>query len=139
MRLGLAAFVGGLVGTGLRLCVDVFMPHSASEFPFGTLVVNVVGALVLGWLVAGLWTRPGMPLWLKVALGPGVLGAFTTFSAVMVSVVAASSAGLWGLAGLYLVATIVFGFGAAALGLWSGSLVAHRPIPAEIPDEGSTL
>lgn len=139
MLLGLAAFVGGLLGTGLRLCADLGLSHSDTEFPFGTVIVNVSGALVLGWLVGGLWTRPGVPQWLKVALGPGVLGSFTTFSAVMVSVVAQSSAGLWGLAGLYLLATLVLGFAAAGFGLWSGSVLAHRPIPAEIPDDGRTL
>jgi CrcB protein len=139
MRLGLAAFVGGLLGTGLRLTADLGLPHDTTGFPFGTLIVNVAGALVLGWLVGGLWTRPDVPQWLKVAAGPGVLGSFTTFSAVMVSVVAQASAGLWGLAGLYLLVTLVLGFGAAAFGLWSGSRVAHRPIPVEIPDDGRTL
>lgn len=139
MRLGLAAFVGGLLGTGLRLGADLALPHDTAAFPFSTVIVNVVGALMLGWLVGGVWTRPGVPQWLKVAIGPGVLASFTTFSAVMVSVVAQASAGLWGLAGLSLLATLVLGFGAAALGLWSGSRLAHQPIPAEIPDDGRTL
>jgi CrcB protein len=139
MPLALAAFVGGVLGTGLRLAADLAFPHADAAFPVSTLGVNVLGALVLGWLVGGLWTRPGVPRWLKVALGPGVLGSFTTFSAVMVSLVAQSSAGLWGLAGGYLLATLVLGFGAAAFGLWSGSRLAHRPIPVEIPDDGSTL
>jgi len=139
MPLVLAAFIGGVLGTGLRLAVDLAFPQPNDAFPAATLGVNVLGALLLGWLVGGLWTRPGVPRWLKVALGPGVLGSFTTFSAVMVSLVGASSAGSWGLAGLDLVATLLLGFGAAAFGLWSGSRLAHRPIPAEIPDEGSTL
>lgn len=139
MRLGLAAFVGGLLGTALRLAVDLAFPHTDAAFPAGTVGVNVLGALVLGWLVGSLWTRHGVPLWLKVALGPGLLGAFTTFSAVMVSLVAESAAGLWGLAGVYLLVTVVLGFGAAAFGLWFGSRLAHHPIPVEIPDDGRTL
>jgi len=139
MRVGLAVFVGGLLGTGLRLAVDLAFPHTDAAFPAGTVAVNVLGALVLGWLVGSLWTRPGVPLWLKAALGPGLLGAFTTFSAVMVSVVAQSAMGLWGLAGMYLLVTVALGFGAAAFGLWFGSRLAHHPIPAEIPDDGRTL
>ncbi|SDK03585.1 CrcB protein [Cryobacterium psychrotolerans] len=139
MPLALAAFLGGVLGTGLRLATDLVFPHADAGFPAGTLGVNVLGALMLGWLVGGLWTRPGIPRWLKVALGPGLLGSFTTFSAVTVSLVEQSSAGLWGLAGLYLLATLALGFGAAAFGLWAGSRLAHRPIPVEIPDDGSTL
>lgn len=138
MRLVLAAFGGGLVGTALRLGVDLALPHTDTEFPLGTLLVNVLGALVLGWLVGGLWTRPSLPRWLKVALGPGLMGGFTTFSAVMVSLVAQSAAGLWGLALLYLAVTIVAGFGAAALGLWTGGRLAHRPTRVELPDDGRT-
>ena len=63
-----------------------------------------------------------MPQWLKAALGPGLLGSFTTFSAVMVSLVALVSADSWALAAVYLLSTLVLGFAAAALGLWLGSL-----------------
>ncbi|TFD55537.1 CrcB family protein [Cryobacterium frigoriphilum] len=128
MRLILAAFVGGCLGTSLRFAADLAVPHSNDQFAAGTLVVNVLGALVLGWLVGGLWTRPSVPAWLKVALGPGLLGSFTTFSAVMVSVVAQGSTGLWALATGYLIASVVLGFGAAALGLWFGG---RLPRPRE--------
>lgn len=134
MRLILAALGGGCVGTGLRLAVDTAVPHADDQFPVGTLVVNVLGALVLGWLVGGLWMRPTVPAWLKVALGPGVLGSFTTFSAVMVSSVALAAAELWLLAAGYLVVSVGLGFAAAALGLRLGGLdgqardrLARRP------------
>jgi CrcB protein len=129
VRLGLAVFLGGMVGTGLRLGIDRTLPHTDAQFPVGTLVANVTGAFVLGWLVAGLWTRPAVPRWLKVALGPGVLGAFTTFSAVMVSLVTLASASAWPLAWLYLAATLLLGFAAAALGLGLGGRLRHRPVP----------
>ncbi|MBC7443246.1 MAG: CrcB family protein [Ramlibacter sp.] len=120
LRLGPAVFLGGMVGTGLRLGIDLALPHADAEFPVGTLIANVGGAFVLGWLVAGLWTRPAVPPWLKAALGGGLLGSFTTFSAVMVSLVALVSAGYSTLAWAYLAATLLFGFAAAALGLRLG-------------------
>ncbi|MFC5931362.1 CrcB family protein [Cryobacterium melibiosiphilum] len=126
MRLILAAFLGGVLGTSLRFAADVAVPHTTDQFPTGTLLVNVLGAAALGWLVGGLWTRPAVPAWLKVALGPGVLGSFTTFSAVMVSLVAQGAAGLWTLAVGYLAASVVLGFAAAALGLWLGRLFDER-------------
>ena len=46
-----------------------------SQTTSGTLIVNVVGAVLLGWLAAGPWDRN--ELWV---LGTGFLGSFTTFS-----------------------------------------------------------
>jgi fluoride exporter len=114
----LAVFLGGALGTLLRLQLDVFIPHRDDEFPLSTLLINVVGSLVLSILVSRLW--PVAPAWVRAGLGPGLVGGFTTFSAVMVSMVtlAASSQVLLALG--YLVATLLLGFGAAALGFRIG-------------------
>jgi len=127
VRNALAVFAGGIIGTALRLGIDRALPHSDTQFPASTLIINTLGAFALGWLVAGLWTRPAVPAWLKLVLGPGVLGAFTTFSAVMVSLVSLGAASSWPLAGLYLLATLLLGFPAAALGVWLGGRIRHRP------------
>lgn len=118
MRELVAVLVGGAIGTALRLAIDTAVPHGDSEFPVSTLVINTVGALALGILVARLWPRASA--WLRAGLGAGLLGSFTTFSAVTVSLVALSSAGEWMLAAGYLVATLALGWGAAALGLSLG-------------------
>ncbi|HSP76630.1 MAG TPA: CrcB family protein [Cryobacterium sp.] len=138
MRLAPAVFLGGMVGTGLRLGIDQALPHPDTAFPASTLIANTIGAFVLGWLAAGLWTRPGLPAWVKATLGPGLLGSFTTYSAVMVSLVALGAAGFTTLGWAYLAATLLLGFGAAALGLLLGNRLRHRPLPL-IPDAGSTL
>ena len=135
----LAVAIGGLVGTGLRLACDLAFPHADGEFPVETLVVNLVGAFVLGWLVGGLWTRPTTPFWLKAGLGSGLLGSFTTLSAVMASLLLLTAGGEAGLAVAYLLASVVGGLGLAAAGLRIGSLIAHRPMPTEITDAGETL
>lgn len=113
-----AALVGGVCGTGLRMLIDLAVPHTNSEFPLGTLLLNVVGAFVLGILVARLWS--GASEWLKAGLGAGLLGSFTTFSALMVSLVAQTTSGLWMMAAAYLVLSLVLGLAAAALGLRAG-------------------
>lgn len=110
--------VGGLVGTSLRLGLDTAMPHPDDTFPLSTLIINVVGALVLGVLAARLWGSA--PSWLRAGLGPGLLGSFTTFSALAISLVTLSISGQWMLALAYFAATLLFGFGAAALGLRFG-------------------
>jgi CrcB protein len=138
VRLAPAVFLGGALGTALRFGTDLALPHSAGQFPAGTLLVNAIGAFVLGWLVAGLWTRPAVPQWLKAALGPGLLGSFTTFSAAMVSLVTLASANSWALAAGYLAATLLLGFAAAGLGLWLGARLSHPPAGLAATDVGGT-
>lgn len=118
MRILLAVFVGGALGTAVRLGVDVIVVHHDDQFPLSTLIVNVAGSFVLAILVSRLW--PVTPAWVRAGLGPGFLGGFTTFSAVMVSMVTLASSSQIVLALAYLAATLVLGFGAASLGFWLG-------------------
>jgi CrcB protein len=123
----LAAVVGGgAVGTGLRLAVDLLLPHADDGFPVATLLVNVVGAFALGLLVAQLW--PIAAPWLRAGLGAGLLGSFTTFSALALSVVTLATTDQWMLALAYLVASVTLGLTAAALGLRAG----HRRPPTSL-------
>ncbi len=114
MRALLAVFVGGAVGTALRLGIDLVVPGAA----LSTLVVNTVGAFALALLVARVW--PVAPDWVRAGLGAGLLGSFTTFSAIALSVVAFAHAGEWMPAAAYLAATLILGLAAAALGLRLG-------------------
>lgn len=125
MKALLAVVAGALIGTGLRLGIDALLPHAADEFPWSTLIINVTGAFALGALVARVWPRA--PHWIRAGLGTGLLGSFTTFSALAVALVTLAQASEWLLAGLYLVASLVAGLGAALLGLRLGS----RPEPLE--------
>lgn len=132
MRAVLAVAAGALVGTGLRLGVDVLLPHGGGQFPVGTFLVNIVGSLALGFLVARVW--PTAPEWLRAGLGPGVLGSFTTFSALAVSAVELTASGDAGSAILYVAASLIGGIAAAATGIRLGS----RPgaaVPEIGPDE----
>ena len=113
-----AVFVGGAAGTALRLTIDSLIVHSDSEFPLSTLLINIVGSLVLALLVSRVWSR--VTDWVKAGLGPGLVGGFTTFSAVMVSMVTLAASNEILLALVYFALTIVFGFGAAAAGFWIG-------------------
>ncbi|MFZ2964381.1 MAG: CrcB family protein, partial [Rhodoglobus sp.] len=83
--------------------------------PWSTLGINVLGSFLLGALVSVAWDRT--PAWLRAGLGPGLLGSFTTFSALAVSLVTLAGAGAWMPAAAYLVASIVLGLAAALLGL----------------------
>ena len=131
MRTLLAVFVGGALGTAVRLELDALIVHSDSEFPLSTLLINIVGSFLLAIFVSRLW--PVLPDWLRAGLGPGLVGGFTTFSAVMASMVTLAASSQIALALLYLVLTIALGFGSAALGFFLGR--DPRPTPPIDVDE----
>jgi len=124
VRSASAVLVGGAVGTSLRLLVGALLPAPDDGVAVPTLVVNVVGAFVLGVLVGRLW--PIAPDWLRLGLGTGLLGSFTTFSAFAASTVALGAAGAVPALLLEVGLTLVLGLGAAALGV----AVGGRPAPA---------
>jgi CrcB protein len=119
-----AVFVGGMLGTSARVAIDALLPHGDTEFPLSTLLINVIGSFVLGALVTGLW--PIVPTWVRAGLGTGILGSFTTFSALAVAVTTVTVGGNLGLAALDLVLTLLLGFTAAALGLMLGQRAHGR-------------
>jgi fluoride exporter len=114
----LAVALGGVLGTGARLTIDTLVHQPAS-----TLAVNVVGSFTLALLVARLWSSAAP--WLKAGLGAGLLGSFTTFSALAVTLVSLGFS--WG-AALYLVLSIGLGLLAAWAGLRLGS---RRVVPID--------
>ena len=138
----LAVAVGGALGTGARWGVDTLLPSATpGTLSVSTVVVNVVGSFALGLVVAALWPRPGVPLWLKAGVGTGVLGSFTTFSAVTLNVVAgALEANLLAVVGALLFST-VFGLLAAWGGLLLGAKLfrLHASQGPIIPDGGADL
>ena len=138
----LAVALGGVLGTGARWGIDVLLPHTTpGTFALSTVVVNVAGSFVLGLLVAALWPRPRLPQWFKAGVGTGVLGSFTTFSAVSLNVVASAvEANILATLGA-LVLSVVLGLLAAWAGLVVGARVAGRSTvqASSIPDGGSDL
>ena len=71
---------GGFIGAGLRFLVGTAVQRAlpAAMFPYGTMAVNVLGCLVIGFIAA--WRAPLEPA-LRLFLMVGLLGGFTTYSA----------------------------------------------------------
>lgn len=115
-----AVALGGAAGALLRWLVDLSLPAGAG-WPWATLLVNVLGCAVLGWLV----TRDDLhqpAWWLRPGVGTGLLGGFTTFSTYAVQVaLLGRDERLLALA--YLLLTPVVCVGAAAL---AGTLALRR-------------
>lgn len=118
--LGWAALGGGL-GAALRYAVDrAVAARWAGEFPPGILLVNVSGSLALGFLVAVLPVDAPWGPQVHALVGTGLLGGYTTFSAVSVEKVVRVRAGRLRSALGYAVGTMLATVGAASLGLWLG-------------------
>lgn len=109
--------VGGALGAVARYGVGVGAARWLGlAFPWGTLAVNVLGGFAMGWLAARVGPEQEA---LRLALGVGVLGGFTTFSAFSLETVKLMEHQP-GLAALYVAASVVLSVGACWLGLYLG-------------------
>jgi CrcB protein len=117
-NIGLVA-AGGAVGTSLRYVTTLLVPSWAGV-PVATLGINVLGAFLLGALLELLADRSidaGVSRRLRLTLGTGVLGGFTTYSALSTDTASLALAHPVQALG-YAAATVVVGAGASALGIW---------------------
>jgi len=78
----LIVFLGAGIGGALRHGVNVGSAKLFGYgFPFGTMIVNVVGSFLMGLLAGYFAFRPGVGQHVRLFLTTGILGGFTTFSA----------------------------------------------------------
>ena len=103
--------LGGAVGASLRYLVGL-----AVAFPMGTLAANVIGSFAIGLLWAGLAEKE-IP-YLMPLLMTGVLGGFTTFSAFSLDTLRLMQDGRIGMAGVYVLASVVLSLIACFVGFW---------------------
>ena len=110
--------IGG-VGAVLRFLVDrTVSGQTSGSFPYGTLAVNLSGALLLG-VLSGLALSPHLAL----LAGTAFVGSYTTFSTWMLETQRlAEERQLWP-AVANIVVSVVFGLAAAWLGTWLGGLL----------------
>lgn len=111
--------LGGAVGAMARYCVGALALRLAGPgWPWGTLAVNVIGGLLMGLLAGVLAARGpgGEPV--RLLLGVGVLGGFTTFSAFSLEVALMIERREWLSAGAYVTASVIVSVVALVVGLW---------------------
>ena len=114
--------VGGAAGSVLRYQLGRWAAHlagPANTFPWGTLAINILGSLamgaLLGWLARGTAAANGETL--RLLVGVGLLGGFTTFSAFSAELVTMMHRGQAGLAAGYAAASLIAGMAAVIIGL----------------------
>jgi fluoride exporter len=112
-------FVGGTVGVLARAVLDQAFP-TRGGFPTTTLVINVVGALALAILIETLAARvpdAGHRRTLRLVFGTGLLGGFTTYSALAVQTDALLRSGQVSTAATYALGTVALGLAASIAGV----------------------
>ncbi len=120
----LAVMLGGAVGAAGRYLVMLGVGHWFGHgFPFGTMVVNILGSFVLGGFIeisALAWSpSPEMRAMIVV----GALGAFTTFSTFSLDVYTLWARGEMLAAFGYVTVSFALGVGALVAGLWCMRMV----------------
>ncbi len=111
--------VGGAAGTGMRHWISVATPHWAGV-PVATFGINVIGAFLLGVLLellAGSVLDSGWSRRLRLGIGTGGLGGFTTYSALATDTVTLAAAHPGQAAG-YALGTVIVGAVASIAGIW---------------------
>ena len=114
----LIVFLGGGVGAALRHGINLAAARSlGTAFPYGTLIINVTGSLVMG-LIAGYFALKGdaSQHW-RLFLTTGILGGYTTFSAFSLDAALLYERGEVGLSALYVVASVVVSIAGLFAGL----------------------
>jgi CrcB protein len=136
----LVVFIGGCLGTLCRYLLSiaippVLLPHSApisgwflGGFPIATMLVNLVGAFLLGVLLSGIARRGAESprgRALRLLIGTGFMGGFTTYSSLAVETVGLGAASHpWYSVG-YALATLIVGLAASLAGIALGSVLSR--------------
>lgn len=109
--------LAGAAGAAARFVIDgVILRRRGSDFPWATLLINATGSLLLG-VVTGLVLFRACPGDLRLLVGTGFCGGYTTFSTASFEVVRLVQRASPLRAAGYLAATLVLTLGAGALGL----------------------
>lgn len=119
--------LGGAIGTGARYLIALWAASAfGSAFPVGTMLVNVIGSLLLGFIMhfgtATELLSPGV----RLALTTGVLGGFTTYSTFNYETTSFFRGGAWLYGSLNVIVTVFACLAAGLLGLGLARLVVGR-------------
>ncbi len=116
----LVVALGGAIGSVARYGAGVVMAPHTTTFPWATLLVNVLGAFLIGWF-ARLFAAPDADHVMRLALTTGFCGGFTTFSTLSAETVAMVQQGKTGRAAAYIALSLTLGLAATFAGLAAGS------------------
>jgi len=113
---------GGCAGSLARAAVALLVPHPSGTWPWSTVLVNVVGSFALALLLAGVAAPTAKSRRIRLLVGTGLLGGFTTFSAFALDIGQLVDAERPGTALAYLLTSV----GSVLLGAAAGLVLGRR-------------
>jgi CrcB protein len=115
--------LGGAIGTGLRYLTSILAARWLGvEFPYGTLIVNLGGAFVIGFVQEIGTESLLIPDNVRLFLTTGMMGGLTTYSAFSYESVRLMEINAWHQAWIYIVVTTTICLGLCFLGISAGRL-----------------
>ena len=118
--------LGGAIGTGLRyLTASLAVRWLGADFPYGTLIVNVVGSFLIGLIQQVGATSLLIPETTRLFLTVGIMGGLTTYSSFSYETLRLAQIGAWGQAWINVVLTTAVCFGVCFLGIVVGRMIVE--------------
>lgn len=109
--------LGAALGANLRYGLSLWAAQRlGASFPYGTLLINVIGSFVIGVVLTLTSTRVTISEPLRLLIVTGMLGGFTTFSSYSWESYTLISSGSWLAAGFYVLGSVALGLAGAFLG-----------------------
>lgn len=116
--------VGAVVGANARYLLGAWAAERfGTTFPYGTLIINLTGSLILGFFLALATERALIDPRYRLLIAVGFCGSYTTFSTYTYESITLMLSGSWTLGLLNLLGSTVLGLGAVGLGILLGRSV----------------
>lgn len=115
--------VGSALGGMSRYAISLWMQRvGGASFPLGTLLINITGSFLLGFLLRAASPATGFSPELRLALTTGFCGGYTTFSTFSYETITLIETGEWRRAAAYVALSVVV----SLLAAFAGVLVARQ-------------
>jgi CrcB protein len=121
VKLFWAIAVGAAAGGVSRFYLTVAVQQRMGSFPWGTLLINITGSLLLGFLMRYALATPAISVEFRMLLTTGFCGGYTTFSSYSYETAVLLENGSYGRAALYSIGSVLL----ALLATFAGFMLAR--------------